>query len=166
LIVAKNDRLHLALAKQFAAREVEKIYNALVCGSPSKDAGEIHASIARHPSHRKRMAVTEGGRDARTTYRALEALTGAAFVEVFLHTGRTHQIRVHFHHIGHPLVGDEMYGAPQNKRLRQITHYVAPRQMLHARELSFSHPTTGKRLTFEAPLPPDFREGLAALRQK
>jgi 23S rRNA pseudouridine1911/1915/1917 synthase len=164
LVVAKNDATHLALAEQFAGREVRKVYNALVCGELSRHSGEIQAAIRRHSSHRKRMAVAEGGREARTSYRVLEPLHGAALVEALLHTGRTHQIRVHFQHIGHPIVGDETYGSRQNKRLRELTHYAAPRQMLHARELSFVHPEKRERLRLTAPLPLDFRTALAALR--
>src|SRR4051812_12963698 len=103
LAVAKNDATHLALATQFANRTVQKIYHALVCGEPGPSQGEIHAAIARHPSHRKRMAVTGAkGRDAWTTYRVLERFGAATFLEAELHTGRTHQIRVHLHHIGLP----------------------------------------------------------------
>lgn len=166
LVVAKNDAAHTGLAKQFAERSVEKVYHALVCGEISEPTGEIRAAIARHPSHRKRMAVTEGGgRDAWTSYRVLDKLRYATWVEAVLHTGRTHQIRVHFHHLGAPLVGDTTYGSRQNGRLKELAHYVAPRQMLHARTLSFAHPCTDESLAFEAPLPRDFLAALAALRK-
>ena len=167
LVVAKNDETHLALSKQFAAREVGKIYNAILCGELARDSGEIHAAIARHPTHRKRMAVRDdnSGRAAHTTYRVLERLNSATFVEAHLHTGRTHQIRVHFQFLGHPLVGDETYGSRQNKKLTELTGYEPPRVMLHARELSFIHPRTGKEMSFEAPLPKDFREALRSLRR-
>src|SRR5437899_595100 len=106
MVVAKNDETHLALSAQFALRKVEKIYHAIVCGEMQREAGEIHAAIARHPSHRKRMAVEEErGRAARTSYRVLERLCGATLAEAVLHTGRTHQIRVHFKFLGFPLVG-------------------------------------------------------------
>ena len=165
LVVAKDDATHLALAEQFAGRTVEKVYHAILCGDVPKIAGEIRANIARHPSHRKRMAVTDGqGREAWTSYRVLERLQTATLVEALLHTGRTHQIRVHFLHLGFPVVGDAVYGIRQNQRLTERTGYVAPRQMLHARELSFIHPGTGKRQTFCAPLPEDFRGALVALR--
>ena len=166
LVVAKNDETHLALSRQFAAREVGKIYNAIVCGELARDSGEIRAAIARHPTHRKRMAVRDdnSGRAAHTTYRVLERLNSATFVEAQLHTGRTHQIRVHFQFLGHPLVGDATYGARQNKKLTELTGYEPPRVMLHARELSFVHPRTGKEMSFEAPLPEDFREALKSLR--
>lgn len=165
LVVAKTDEAHLALAAQFASRKVRKTYQAIVCGALPKDRGEIHAPIARHPSHRKRMAVTEGeGRDARTTYRVIERLRGSTFIEALLHTGRTHQIRVHFQFLGHPLVGDSVYGQRQNTRLTNLTNYAARRQMLHARQLAFVHPRTGRELTFEAPMPEDFQDALARLR--
>ncbi len=166
LVVAKNDATHLALSRQFAAREVGKIYNAIVCGELVRDSGEIRAAIARHPTHRKRMVVRgdDSGRAARTTYRVLERLNSATFVEAQLHTGRTHQIRVHFQFLGHPLAGDGTYGARQNQKLAELTGYEPPRVMLHARELSFVHPRTGKEMSFEAPLPADFREALKLLR--
>ena len=165
LVVAKNDETHLALSKQFAAREVGKIYNAILCGELTRESGEVRAAIARHPTHRKRMAVRDdnSGRAAHTTYRVLERLNSATFVEAQLHTGRTHQIRVHFQFLGHPLVGDETYGSRQNKKLSELTGYEPPRVMLHARELSFIHPRTGKEMSFEAPLPEDFREALKSL---
>jgi 23S rRNA pseudouridine1911/1915/1917 synthase len=164
LVVAKNDDTHLALSAQFATRKLEKIYHAILCGELPRDQGEIHAAIARHPSHRKRMAVDDGGREARTGYRVLERLRAATLVEAVLHTGRTHQIRVHFQFLGFPLVGDETYGNRQNQRLTDLTHYTAPRQMLHAYRLAFTHPRTAKRLSFEAPRPEDFLDALAALR--
>lgn len=166
LVVAKNDETHLALSRQFAAREVAKIYQAIVCGELTRDSGEIHAAIARHPAHRKRMAVREDdrGRPAHTSWRVLDRLNAATLVEAKLHTGRTHQVRVHFQFLGHPLVGDAIYGARQNKKLEELTGYAAPRVMLHAHELSFTHPRTQKAMSFEAPLPADFREALKFLR--
>jgi 23S rRNA pseudouridine1911/1915/1917 synthase len=168
LVVAKNDETHLALSKQFAERQVKKIYNAIVCGEPARDSGEIRAAIARHSTHRKRMAVRDddSGRAAHTSWRVLEKLNAAAFVEAQIHTGRTHQIRVHFEFLGHPVVGDETYGAKQNKKLAELTGYTAPRVMLHSRELSFIHPRTEKEMSFESPLPEDFREALKRLHVK
>lgn len=164
LVVAKTDAAHVALSAQFAARRVEKIYHAIVCGELPREHGEICAAIARHPSHRKRMAVAEErGRAARTSFRVLQRLREATLVEARLHTGRTHQIRVHFQHLGFPVVGDLTYGNRQNLRLAELTHYSAPRQMLHARYLCFVHPRTGQPLDFEAPWPADFREALKAL---
>jgi 23S rRNA pseudouridine1911/1915/1917 synthase len=165
MVVAKNDETHVALSSQFAARRITKIYHAILCGELQKERGEIKAAIARHCSHRKRMAVDDGmGREARTTFRLLERLNGATLAEATLHTGRTHQIRVHFQFIRHPLVGDPTYGSRQNSRLAELTGYTAPRHMLHAFQLGFFHPRSGKRLNFEAPRPADFEDALQALR--
>jgi 23S rRNA pseudouridine1911/1915/1917 synthase len=165
LVVAKTDEAHVALSAQFAMRKVEKVYETIVCGELQRDSGEIKAAIARHPSHRKRMAVeTEGGRAARTSYHVLERLRGATLVEALLHTGRTHQIRVHFQFLGFPVVGDRTYGNRQNQRLTELTGYDAPRQLLHAARLSFTHPRTGRRMSFHAKRPEDFEDALMALR--
>lgn len=167
MVVAKNDDTHLALSSQFASRKVEKIYHAIVCGEIARDQGEIRAAIARHSSHRKCMAVDEEfGREAHTSYRVLERLNGASLAQAVLHTGRTHQIRVHFKFLGYPLVGDATYGHRQNHRLHELTGYRPPRQMLHAFHLAFIHPRTAKRLVFEAPRPEDFEDALAALRAR
>jgi 23S rRNA pseudouridine1911/1915/1917 synthase len=167
LVVAKNDETHLALSKQFAERTVKKFYDALVIGVPKTDSGEIHAAIARHPTHRKRMAVqdTAKGRAAHTSWRILEKFAHAAHVEAEIHTGRTHQIRVHFQHLGHPLLGDETYGEKLNKKFVETAGYTAPRVMLHAHRLSFIHPRTDKTVKFEAPLPKDFMGALKILRK-
>ena len=166
LVVAKNDETHVALSAQFAGRKVEKLYHALLCGELARDRGEIRAAIARHPSHRKRMAVTEEtGRAARTGYRVLERLRESTLVEAALHTGRTHQIRVHFQFLGFPLLGDKTYGQRQNRRFEERVGFGAPRVMLHAFQLSFVHPRTAKTLSFTAPRPADFEELVRALRQ-
>ena len=164
LVVAKNDRTHIALTECFQQRNVEKIYQCLVCGELESASGEIRVPIARHKTQRKRMAVVAGGRSSWTSYRRLERLRGATFVEVTLHTGRTHQIRVHFHHLGHPIVGDNTYGKAANQRLQAATGIEAPRQMLHARKLAFRHPRNGRFCEFNSPLPSDFRTVLEALR--
>jgi 23S rRNA pseudouridine1911/1915/1917 synthase len=150
LVAAKNDAAHQSLVRQFAGREISKIYLALVAGKLARPGGVIETAIGRHPIQRKKMAVLpEGrGRNARTTYRLLQELPVGSLVECTLHTGRTHQIRVHLKHLGHPLLGDELYG-----RRGQFT-----RQMLHAWRLGFSHPKSGQRLNFESPIPPDFVE--------
>lgn len=164
LVVAKNDESHVSLSAQFESRTVQKTYRALVCGEVSIAKGEIRAAIARHPTHRKRMAVTDGeGRAAWTSYQIERRLRASTLVQALLHTGRTHQIRVHFQHIGHPLVGDRVYGVNHNKRLREQTNYSAPRQMLHAQKLAFTHPRSGERLEFEAALPEDFEQALKLL---
>ena len=111
------------------------------------------------------MAVDEDcGREAHTSYRVLERFSGATLAEATLHTGRTHQIRVHFKFLGYPLVGDEVYGHRQNQRLAELTGYAAPRQMLHAFKIGFFHPRSGRPLDFEAPRPQDFLDALKALR--
>lgn len=149
VVVAKNDLTHQNLSRQFAERTVEKVYLALVAGTLRKTHGVVDASIGRHPKHRQRMAVNqERGRSARTDYRVVQSRAGITLIECVLHTGRTHQIRVHLHHLGHPVLGDKVYG-------RQRTPEF-PRQMLHAWKLTFNHPQSAKRLSFEAPIPADF----------
>jgi 23S rRNA pseudouridine1911/1915/1917 synthase len=166
LVVAKNDAAHVKLAEQFAGRDVLKVYDAILCGELSRERGEIRAPIARHPTQRKRMAVVERGRESHTSYEIVERLRGATLVRARLHTGRTHQIRVHFQHLGFPLVGDETYGRKQNARLSEQFGFEAPRQMLHARKLAFVHPRSSKQVTFEAPWPADFAHAVQQLRGK
>jgi 23S rRNA pseudouridine1911/1915/1917 synthase len=149
LIVAKNDVTHRDLSRQFAARTVEKIYLALVAGKLRKPAGVIEERIGRHPVHRKQMsATTLRGRTAKTEYLTVRSSNRATLVECRLHSGRTHQIRVHLHHLGHPVIGDKVYAPRLAKDF--------PRQMLHAWKLGFRHPRTEEWKSFEAPLPDDF----------
>lgn len=157
LIVAKNDRAHLSLCEQFKARTMEKHYLAVASGRFSQESGRIDAPIARHPVDRKRMAVVAGGRESHTEYRVIEALKGASYLDVHLLTGRTHQIRVHMQHIGHPLLGDAIYGAKHPA-------VKASRLMLHAHTLRIAHPTSGKIMEFCAPIPDDFLSVLQRLR--
>ena len=166
LVVAKTDAAHTHLSAQFAARTVEKTYLALVIGSIRPTHGDIRAPIDRHPVQRKRMAIAPpgDGREAWTEYHCLEALGEASWVECRLHTGRTHQIRVHLAHLGFPLLGDEVYGERANARFAQDHRWKAPRQMLHAQRLAFLHPRTGQRVAFEAPLPWDMAGCLERLR--
>jgi 23S rRNA pseudouridine1911/1915/1917 synthase len=147
---------------------VRKVYAAILCGELPRESGEIRAAIARHPSHRKRMAATDDddGRAAHTSYQLIERLNAATLVDAQIHTGRTHQIRVHFQFIGYPLVGDDTYGARPNARLKELANYAAPRVMLHARDLSFEHPLTKETVSFTAPLPADFKDALKFLRLK
>lgn len=166
LVVAKNDATHMALAEQFSGRTVTKIYHAILCGALPRESGSITAPIARHPTQRKIMAVVEKGRESNTAYRVLKRLRGATLVEASLHTGRTHQIRVHFKHVGFPLVGDVVYGKQQNLRLKEVTRFAAARQMLHAYNLSFTHPRTGKKVACEAPFPEDFLAAIEALKME
>jgi len=153
LVVAKNDSTHRDLSKQFAARTMQKIYLALVAGILKKPSGVIDAAIARHPIHRQRMSIARRqGRAAKTEYRVLRAGAGQSLLECTLHSGRTHQIRVHLHHLGHPVLGDKLYGGKQAG--------LFPRQLLHAWKLGFRHPRTGEAKMFEAPIPADFSEAL------
>jgi 23S rRNA pseudouridine1911/1915/1917 synthase len=148
LVVAKNDATHRDLSRQFAARTVEKIYLALVAGKLPKTTGVIEEKIGRHPVHRQRMsATTLRGRAAKTDYRVVRSSDRASLVECRLYSGRTHQIRVHLHHLGHPVLGDKVYAPRLAKDL--------PRQMLHAWKLGFRHPRTDEWRSFEAPLPDD-----------
>jgi 23S rRNA pseudouridine1911/1915/1917 synthase len=154
LVAAKNDLAHRELSRQFTARTVEKIYLALVAGKLRKETGVIDDKIGRHPVHRQRMSVSSPrGRAAKTEYRVVRSSEQASLIECRLHSGRTHQIRVHLHHLGNPVLGDKVY-AP-----RFAKHF--PRQMLHAWKLGFSHPRTGEWKHFEAPLPDDFKHGIA-----
>jgi 23S rRNA pseudouridine1911/1915/1917 synthase len=151
LVIAKNDTTHRDLSKQFAARTMGKIYLALVAGTPRKAAGVIDKAIERHPVHRQRMSIARRqGRSAKTDYRVLSSSGDVSLVECVLHSGRTHQIRVHLHDLGHPVLGDKLYAG---KRAGNF-----PRQMLHAWKLSFRHPRTSEALGFTAPIPPDFAD--------
>jgi len=154
LVVAKNDLAHRELSRQFADRNVEKIYLALVAGKPRKPASVIEERIGRHPVHRQRMSVTtKRGRTAKTEYRVLRSTGDASLIECRLHSGRTHQVRVHFHHLGHAVLGDKVYAPRVAKNF--------PRQMLHAWKLGFRHPRTGEWKQFQAPVPDDFKEAVA-----
>ena len=159
ILIAKNDRAHAALSEQFKARTMEKHYRAVAFGNFTEDAGLIDAPIARHPVDRKKMAIVPNGKPSQTEWKVLERLKGATSLDVHLLTGRTHQIRVHMHSIGHPLLGDRIY-APN---IRTSVHI--PRLMLHAYSLAFTHPTTGERMTLCAPLPENFETTLEKLRQ-
>ena len=157
IIVAKHDAAHVSLARQLKERRVEKTYLALVEGRVEPKAGVIDGPIGRHPRHRKKMAVVERGREARTRYRLLREVDGRSLVEVRPETGRTHQIRVHLASIGHPVVGDALYGG------KGWAASSLGRQFLHAQRLAFRHPRTGDRLELEAPLAEDLQEALAKL---
>ncbi len=179
LVAAKNDRAMKSLAKQFAAHATERAYNAVTWGSPRLGEGLIEGDIGRNPFDRKRMAVQRGrGKPARTRYHVIErfgdpARAFASLVECRLETGRTHQIRVHLTHIGHPLIGDPTYGRahrpPRPKTDVEAQAFSAaaefPRQALHAWLLGFHHPTTQKVMTFRSPWPEDFAALVESLRR-
>ena len=165
ILVAKNDKVRRALQRQFKERQVQKAYTALLDGHLQPAWGRIEAPVGRDPQHRQRMTVLSGGREAVTEYHVLEqfahqvgpAAGDYSLVEAEPLTGRTHQIRVHFASIGHPVVGDEVYG-------RRRQRLPVPRQFLHARRLGFKHPLTGERLSLEAPLPEELDTLLDLLR--
>lgn len=171
MVVAKTDRAHRTLSEAFAARDLERAYLALVWGLPAEMQGEVSAPIGRHPVDRKRMAVVErGGKPATTRYQVKRAWgTAVALVECRLLTGRTHQIRVHMAHIGHPLVGDPVYlrRTPASAKLLPAATRDAllafPRQALHAATLGFRHPVTKQPLSFESPVPADLTDLLTLL---
>lgn len=154
LVAAKSDVAHQSLARQFAGREVTKIYLALASGKFAKQSGTVDVVMGRHPVKRKMMTVLTRRptelhgtfRESKTTWRVLRELPVGMLVECTLHTGRTHQIRVHLKHLGHPVLGDEVYGKRGG----------FSRQMLHAWRLGFAHPRTGEKMNFESPIPQDF----------
>ena len=158
LLVAKNDRAHVSLSDQIRAHSVHRAYQAIVIGNLRDDEGFVDAPIGRHPTDRKRMAVVPGGREARTNWRVLERLRGATLIEARLTTGRTHQIRVHMASIGHPVLGDPVYGP------KKSPYPVAGGQLLHAFQIGFVHPVTGEEMRFTAPPEPRFLEWLEKLR--
>jgi 23S rRNA pseudouridine1911/1915/1917 synthase len=155
IIVAKNDAAHLSLARQLKERRIEKTYIALVEGRVEPREGVIDSPLGRHPVHRKKQAVVTNGREARTRYKVLRLVDGYTLVEVHPETGRTHQIRVHFASIGHPIAADVLYGRAGAPPLA--------RQFLHASKLAFTHPCTGERMELEAPLAADLAAALGAL---
>jgi 23S rRNA pseudouridine1911/1915/1917 synthase len=169
LVVAKHDAAHRSLVEQFASRTVEKEYLALVLGVPRAKEGTVDAPIGRDPRDRKRMSVrATRGRAARSSWRVEEGFDGAALLRVRIHTGRTHQIRVHLASLGHPVAGDSTYGGTRTPSSRSAAARAAllglERPALHAARLRFDHPRTGERLFFESALPADLGSVLARLR--
>jgi 23S rRNA pseudouridine1911/1915/1917 synthase len=164
MVVAKTDHAHAALVAQFQARSIERAYGALVWGVPSPARGRIVGNIGRGPRNRKKMAVlARGGRPAATNYRVVRAFGDtAAQLECRLDTGRTHQIRVHLAHIGHPVIGDPVYGG---RRGRKDPLGPLPHQALHAYLLGFRHPESGETMRFTAPFPPYFNEVIGKLER-
>lgn len=157
IIACKNDAAHASIAEQLKEHSVIRKYHAIVCGRLPEIEGTIHTRIGRHPTDRKKMAVVrEGGKDAITHYRVLQQFEKYTYVECILETGRTHQIRVHMASIGHPLLGDEIYGTPSKQ-------YKLQGQCLHAKILGFSHPSTGKYIETDASLPRYFEHLLTIL---
>jgi len=163
MVVAKTEKAHTSLGKQFAAHAVTRAYKALVWGVPRLLAGTIDADLGRSPLNRQKIAVLRiGGKPARTHYKVVETFGAtAALVECRLETGRTHQVRVHMAHLGHPLIGDPVYGRPRS--IPGLALDIG-RQALHAAVLGFHHPGLDKPVFFESELPADFRETLEKLR--
>ena len=152
LLVAKNDQSQLALSRQLQERQMEKHYRALVEGNLREDSGRIDQPIARSKKDRKKMAIDPEGRPSITDWTVLARGRNVTLLDVHILTGRTHQIRVHMKSIGHPVCGDPIYGSGKGAKV--------PRLMLHAYALAFTHPRTGERMTFTAPLPEEFVQGL------
>ncbi len=158
LIVAKTNEAHRKIQDQFESRSVQKVYTALVSGRVDFEEGHIEDSLSRHPKIRRKMAVSkdEEAKEALTKYRVLERFAYSTLLTVRILTGRTHQIRVHLAHLGNPVLGDELYGKKES----------APRLCLHASKIEFSHPKTGKIMTFESPLPPEFEAAIKVERSR
>lgn len=158
LIVCKNDKAHQDIADQIKVHSIHRVYRGIVIGRVSDDEGVIHAPIGRHPIDRKKMAINEkNGKDAITHYKVLQRFERYTYMEFVLETGRTHQIRVHMASIGHPLLGDEVYGPAK-------CPYQLQGQTLHAMTIGFKHPSTGEYVEFSAPLPEYFQHLLEILR--
>lgn len=160
LLVAKNDMAHVALSDQIKAHTVHRAYRAVVIGGFKQESGTVDAPIGRHPTDRKRMAIVQNGREAVTHWSVLEPLRGATLVECRLTTGRTHQIRVHMASIGHPVLGDPVYGP------RKSPYPVTGGQLLHAYRIGFVHPRTGEEMLFEADPEERFTKWVEKLRER
>lgn len=168
LVAAKNDRAHHGLAGQFAEHSIERVYAALCWGVPLPRHGEVEGPIGRNPADRKKMAIVPGGKPALTYFKVISVFGEfASLIECRLATGRTHQIRVHMTSIGHPLVGDQLYGRGNRRGSMPVEAKTVlnsfPRQALHAKILGFIHPISGENLLFESPLPNDFKELVSSL---
>lgn len=163
MVAAKNDRAHISLAEQIQEKTAHRVYNAIVWGNIKEEAGIIRGDIGRHPTDRKKMAIVqENGKPATTHFKVLERFGDCTFIECRLETGRTHQIRVHMTHIGHPVVGDPKYGATRHGKVKG--NFSIQGQALHSISLELTHPTTGERMTFTSPLPEDMEKILKKLR--
>ena len=165
LVVAKNDESHVFLSSLLKDHGIKRVYHAIVTGHFNNSRGTINAPIARHPVDRKKMAVVSGGREAITHYEVIEEYPSYTYAKFHLETGRTHQIRVHTAHIGHPIVGDTVYGSGKT-RLEKTSQALIDGQILHAKVLSFPHPKTKEPLTFECELPSNFKKLLEKLREQ
>lgn len=165
LVVAKNDESHVFLSSLLKGHGIKRVYHALVVGHYKESRGTVNAPIARHPVDRKKMAVVAGGREAITHYEVIEEYPSFTYARFQLETGRTHQIRVHTSYIGHPIIGDEVYGGGKTT-FEKNNKSLLDGQILHAKILSFPHPRTREELTFECELPDNFKKLLERLRDK
>lgn len=163
LVVAKNDKSHLFLASELKGRKPDRIYHAVAVGRFKEECGTVNAAIGRSPVNRKKMAVCADGRDAETDYRVIEEFNGFSYIELKLNTGRTHQIRVHMSHIGHPLFCDETYGGGHTTFEKHNAKAVSG-QCLYAKSIGFVHPKTKEKMFFDSPLPEWFSDILMKLR--
>jgi 23S rRNA pseudouridine1911/1915/1917 synthase len=175
LVVAKDETTHQKLAKQFAAKTSEREYNAIVWGRFKKESGTIDAPLGRSKSDRKKVAVVADGKHAVTEYEVIEPFEYVSFIRLHLHTGRTHQIRVHCAHVNHPVFGDATYGGREiiiggieGKKRAEVKNLLEmmPRQALHAKKLGFVHPHTKSMMRFESDLPADMQNILTRLRKQ
>lgn len=166
LVVAKTDRAHEGLAKQFADHSIERRYHAIVAGTPLRSSGTVDAPLARSPTNRKKIAICAPGQGKRavTHYRVIEPLNGAALIECRLETGRTHQVRVHMASINHPLIGDPVYGRARAAHAAILRELNFVRQALHATLIGFIHPVDRKNMAFESPMPIDMQQLFTKLR--
>lgn len=163
MVAAKTDRAHEGLARQFHDHSIDRRYKAIVSGRPTPTAGSVDAPLARSPSNRKKMAIVPGGKRAVTHYTTLERLNGGALVECRLETGRTHQVRVHMASLGHPLIGDPVYGRTKQGHKALLETLGFRRQALHAARLGFIHPVNSNALAFDSEMPADMQELFTAL---
>jgi 23S rRNA pseudouridine1911/1915/1917 synthase len=165
LVVAKTDRAHEGLAAQFARHDIHRLYKAIVSGLPKTGGGRVDAALARSSANRQKMAIVEEGRGKRavTHWRLVEPLRESALVECRLETGRTHQVRVHMASLGHPLVGDPVYGRTRPAHRDLLKRLGFQRQALHAAEFGFVHPVSKENLSFKSPVPSDIQELFGAL---
>lgn len=158
MVAAKSDAAHIGLAAQFAAHSIDRRYKAIVAGRPSPANGTVNAPLGRSPANRKKMAIVEGGKHAITHYQTVRAGRDASMVECRLETGRTHQVRVHMASVGHPLLGDPVYGRTKHVHRAVLDRLGFRRQALHAARLGFIHPVKSNALTFDSEIPADMQE--------
>ena len=163
LVVAKNDESHIFLSSLLKDHGIKRVYHAIVTGHFKENSGTVNAPIARHPVDRKKMAVVLGGREAITHYNVIEEYPSFTYAKMELETGRTHQIRVHMSYIGHPIIGDEVYGGGKTT-FEKNNKTLLDGQILHAKELSFPHPRTREIVRFECDLPDNFKKLLERLK--